>query len=240
MKKLFTSILSVVLLFSMVGSVFAESKKVNYEYSSALVTAAQLDEIFVGAVGVDGEFLVLDQQKAINNGISSDKIKEAEEKIKEYNKITKDVLVISPLLTFVGNQIQFDEIVAEKKGVSKELINATKIDVEKINKAAAEGIVSLAACGGTNKYEDRWYGFDTYFDSCVSNQIIGYLAIGVGITTIASLVTMAISPPAGMALGIAAGLLTIGGGALTVANAYGCGVLIRWSFDKPFWTGSQC
>lgn len=115
MKKLFTSILSVVLLFSMVGSVFAESKKVNYEYSSALVTAAQLDEIFVGAVGVDGEFLVLDQQKAINNGISSDKIKEAEEKIKEYNKITKDVLVISPLLTFVGNQIQFDEIAAEKK-----------------------------------------------------------------------------------------------------------------------------
>lgn len=64
MKKLFISILSLVLLFSMVGSVFAEGQKVNYEYSSALVKAVQLDEIFVETVGVDGEFLVLGSAKS--------------------------------------------------------------------------------------------------------------------------------------------------------------------------------
>ncbi|MEK9199833.1 hypothetical protein ACH0B5_17850 [Ureibacillus sp. 179-F W5.1 NHS] len=239
MKKLFTSILTVVLLFSMVGSVFAESKKVNYEYSTALVKAVQLDEKFVGAVGVDGEFLFLDQQKAIENGISTDKIKEAKEKIKDYNKITKDALEITPLLTFVGNQIQFDEIEAEEKGVSKELINATKSDIEKINKAS-EGIFSIAACDGSNKYVDRWYGYDTYFDSCNANKLIGYLTIGAGITTIAAAITAFIAPPVGLAVGIAAGLIGIGAGALTVANANGCGILIRWSFDKPIWTGSQC
>ena len=49
-----------------------------------------------------------------------------------------------------------------------------------------------------------------------------------------------IAPPAVLAVGIAAGLLTIGAGALTAANANGCGIYIRWSFDKPYWTGSQC
>lgn len=65
MKNLFTSILSLVLLFSMVGNVFAEGQKINYEYSSALVQAVQLDEIFVEVVGLDGDFIVLDQQKPL-------------------------------------------------------------------------------------------------------------------------------------------------------------------------------
>lgn len=239
MKKLFTSILSLVLLFSMVGSVFAESMKVNYEYSSALVKAVQLDEIFVGAVGVDGDFLVLDQQKASDNGISSDKIKEAKEKIKEYNKITKDTLAITPFFTFVGNQILFDDKAAEKNGVSMELINATKYDVEKIN-GAANSIVTLASCEGKNKFEDRWYGYDTYFDSCNTTKLIGYLTIGAGVTTIAAAITAFIAPPVGLAVGIAAGLMGIGAGVLTVASANGCGILVRWSFDKPIWSGSQC
>ena len=247
MKKLFTSFVSLVLIFSMVGNVFAESNKVNYEYSSALIQVLQLDEIFVGAVGVDGEFLVLNQQKAIDNGISSDKIKEAKEKIKEYNKITKDVLEISPLLSFVGNQIQFDEIEAEKKGVSKELIKSTKSDIEKINKEATKDIsanvtstYAAASCGGTNKYEDRFYGYDTYFDSCNTTRIIGLLTIAAGIVTIAAVITAVINPPAGIAVGITAGLLGIGAGALTFASANGCGIYIRWSFDTPIWTGSQC
>ncbi|MEY2372181.1 hypothetical protein [Lysinibacillus capsici] len=239
MKKLFTSLLSLVLLFSMVGSVFAESVKVDYAYSSALVKAVQLDEVFVGAVGVDGEFLVLNQQKAIDNGISSDKINEAKEKIKEYNKIIEDTLAITPYFTFVGNQILFDDLAAEKNGVSTELINATKYDVEKIN-GEANSIASFASCEGTNKYEDRWYGYDTYFDSCNTTKLIGYLTIGAAITTIAAAITAFIAPPAGVAVGIAAGLIGAGAGVLTVASANGCGVIIRWTLDKPIWSGSQC
>lgn len=239
MKKLFTSLLSLVLLFSMVGSVFAESVKVDYAYSSALVKAVQLDEVFVGAVGVDGEFLVLNQQKAIDNGISSDKINEAKEKIKEYNKIIEDTLAITPYFTFVGNQILFDDLAAEKNGVSKELINATKYDVEKIN-GEANSIATFASCEGTNKYEDRWYGYDTYFDSCNTTKLIGYLTIGAAITTIAAAITAFIAPPAGVAVGIAAGLIGAGAGVLTVASANGCGVIIRWTLDKPIWSGSQC
>lgn len=238
MKKLFTSILSLVLLFSMVGSVFAEGKKVNYEYSSALVKAVQLDDKFVEAVRVDGEFIVLDQHKAIDNGISSTKIKEAKEKIKEYNKITKDSQAISPFLTFIGNQIQFDEIEAEKNGVSKELINATKSDIEKIN-SAGDSIFSRS-CKGSNEFKNRIYGYDTYFDSCATTQLIGYLTIGAGVATIAAAITAFIAPPAGLAVGIAAGLIGIGAGVLTVASAKGCGVFIRWSFNKPIWTSSQC
>lgn len=239
MKKLFTSLLSLVLLFSMVGSVFAESVKVDYAYSSALVKAVQLDEVFVGAVGVDGEFLVLNQQKAIDNGISSDKINEAKEKIKEYNKIIEDTLAITPYFTFVGNQILFDDLAAEKNGVSTELINATKYDVEKIN-GEANSIATFASCEGTNKYEDRWYGYDTYFDSCNTTKLIGYLTIGAAITTIAAAITAFIAPPAGVAVGIAAGLIGAGAGVLTVASANGCGVIIRWTLDKPIWSGSQC
>lgn len=183
-----------------------------------------------------------DQQKAIDKGISSDKIKEAKIKIEEYNKITKDALEISPLLTFAGNYIQFDEKEAKKRGVSEELINATKSDVEKINKAAEEGISTYATpdCKGINKYEDRWYGFDTYFNSCATTTLIGLLTIGAGVTTIAAAITAYFIPPVGLAVGIAAGLIGIGAGVLTVASANGCGVLIRWSFDTPFWTGSQC
>lgn len=240
MKNLFTSILSLVLLFSMVGNVFAEGQKVNYEYSSALVQAVQLDEIFVEVVGLDGDFIVLDQQKAINKGISTDKIKEAETKIEDYNKITKDALEISPLLTFVGNQIEFDEKEAKKRGVSEELINATKSDIEKINKAAEEDISTYATCEGTNKFVDRWYGYDTYFNSCATTKIIGYVTVGAGITTVAAAITAFIAPPVGLVVGIAAGILGIGAGALTIASANGCGILIRWSLDKPIWTGSQC
>lgn len=154
MKKIFTTFVSLVLFFGIVGSVYAENMQVNYEYSSALVTAAQLDKSFVGVVGVDGELLVLDQHKALENGISFEKIKEAKEKIKEYNKITKDALAISPFITFNGNKIHFNEKEAEKKGVSKELINATNSDIEKINKAA-ENIYSIAACEGASKFVDR-------------------------------------------------------------------------------------
>lgn len=251
MKKLFTSILSLVLLFSMAGSVFAESMKVNYEYSSALVKAVQLDEVFVGVVGVDGEFLVLNEQKAIDNGISSEKINEAKDKIKEYNKIIKDTLAITPYFTFDGNEILFDDIAAEKNGVSMELINTTKSDVEKINDTTnsinalpsygtAKGINTLASCEGKNKYEDRWYGYDTYFDSCNTTKLIGYLTVGTALTTVAAAITAFIAPPVGVAVGIAAGLIGAGAGILTVASANGCGVIVRWSLDKPIWSGSQC
>lgn len=66
------------------------------------------------------------------------------------------------------------------------------------------------------------------------------MTVGAGVATVAAAVAAFIFPPAGLAVGIAAGLLAIGAGALTVANAYGCGVYIKWSFDKPYWTGSQC
>ncbi|MGE7839625.1 hypothetical protein ACQKNX_02420 [Lysinibacillus sp. NPDC093712] len=239
MKKLFTSILSLVLLFSMVGSVFAESVKVNYEYSSVLVQAVQLEEVFVGAVGLDGDFVVLDQQKAIDNGISSDKINEAKEKIKEYNKIIKDTLDITPYFTFEGDQILFDDIAAEKNGVSMELINTTKSDVDKVN-GLANTLDTRASCEGTNKYEDRWYGYDTYFDSCNTTKIIGLLTVGAGLTTIAGAITAALLPPVGIAIAIAGGLIGAGAGILTYASANGCGVIVRFTLDKPIWSGSQC
>ncbi|PLR91936.1 hypothetical protein [Bacillus sp. T33-2] len=185
--------------------------------------------------------------KAKQKGISTERINDAKNKIKEYNKITKNALAIQPFMEFDGASIQFNDKAAEKNGVSKQLIESTKSDVSKINSYVEkekhntdDGLVHIAACSGASKFVDTWNGYDTYFDSCETTKIIGYLTIGAGVATIAAAVAAFIFPPAGLAAGIAAGLMGIGAGALTVASAEGCGTKVKWMFDQPFWTGSQC
>lgn len=241
MKKLLAVFVSLVFLFSISSQGYAQTKESEDAYSDFLVQAIQLDEVFSSFIVLDGDYVKFKEREAIKSNISNEMIQDAKEKVEEFNKIIADSIAIKPFISFVGNELQFDAVGAEKNGVSEELINATKEDVEKISKSiSSDDKYSIAACSGKNAYVDHWYGYDTYFDSCNTNKIIGLLTVGAGIATIVAAVTAAIAPPVAVAAGIAAGLMGIGAGTLTYANAEGCGVYIKWTLDKPWWTGSQC
>jgi hypothetical protein len=98
-------------------------------------------------------------------------------------------------------------------------VNAATIDM-------LRGATSIEACKGKNRYDVTGLQQNIYFDSCVSQDIIGKIAVGAGAAAIAGLIT-AETGIGGLAGGLVAGILTIGGGALGSCAARGSGVVIH-------------
>lgn len=106
-------------------------------------------------------------------------------------------------------------------------------------------VYTAAGCTpvGKSKYENTWYGFDTYFDSCETSKILAWVGVGVSATVLAASIVIFIYPPSAAAIGIATGLIALGASTLAIPATDDCGIHIKWFSDsskKPFWWGSQC
>ncbi len=137
---------------------------------------------------------------------------------------------------------------------AEEGIPASAIEEWEAGLAAANGgsttqasreISSLAAatCRGSNKWVQRWYGWDLYMNSCTVQQVRNYMLAGGSVLGLVSFITGKIPTPptvaASILTGIAAGLYAIGAAALNICAQSGRGVIVRGSASLPFWCQSQ-
>ncbi|AMA72197.1 MULTISPECIES: hypothetical protein [Aneurinibacillus] len=106
-------------------------------------------------------------------------------------------------------------------------------------------VYAASNCQGKSGTESTWYGSIVYYNSCQANAIVGLLTSGTGATaTAAALAAYHNKPVTALYTGVAAGLMTIGAGVVSAANAWGTGITIRYvdsyiTSDLPFWVWAQ-
>jgi hypothetical protein len=85
--------------------------------------------------------------------------------------------------------------------------------------------------GNESKFIAYWWGYELYIDTPTINAIIGVLTIGAGIEGLLAVLAGAFGGPAGVAVmilgAVAAAMMGVGAGVLTLLNAQGRGLVVR-------------
>ncbi|WP_435081379.1 hypothetical protein [Clavibacter michiganensis] len=93
-------------------------------------------------------------------------------------------------------------------------------------------------CTGETNYSTQWFGHQLKLNSCDTNRLIGALAAGAGIATIAAIITSE-TGVGGIAGALIAGVLAIGGGAIAYCAADGNGVILDQGWNGAPWCAGQ-
>lgn len=142
-EKVISGIISLVLLFSIIGQVPVSAVNAERDFPKFFVNVLELDSEFDGTISIDGDYIKLDTKLAIKQGVTDSEIEIAVSKVNNYNKLTDEILAIQPFIKADEKSIHFDEKAAKNANVSDKLITSTKEDAELMN-----SVGTLASCEG--------------------------------------------------------------------------------------------
>lgn len=88
---------------------------------------------------------------------------------------------------------------------------------------------------------DPWWGYQWVVSNATANRISALLYGGAGVSAIAAAICTGtiVGLPCGVAFAIAAGLVTIGGAAVSFCNANGRGIYINLTWNGWLWCSSR-
>lgn len=163
-----------------------------------------------------------------------------------------------------ANELYLDVTTGKEIGIDEESFNALKAAMDHTNARLRSGeiklsdvhfstkgpkvldnnVFTIASCAGTTAAYLYWWGYQFYMDECLTQQVEGLLYMGAGVSTIAA----ALSVPFGQVevtiiLGLAAGLMGLGGGYLQYIDGGGGnqGIIVdyNWFYNDITWVGHQ-
>ncbi|ALD12483.1 hypothetical protein [Clavibacter capsici] len=153
-------------------------------------------------------------------------------------------------ITTVHGTVHFDADVAIERGALPLTVRqvavgivagggtVSGITVDDDEVAAVARIILDSNCVGETDYSTQWFGHQLKLNSCDANRLIGALAAGAGIATVAAIITSE-TGVGGIAGALIAGLLAIGGGALAFCAADGNGLIVDQGWNGVPWCAGQ-
>lgn len=181
------------------------------------------------------------------SSLTAQQIAAARADLPQVAKLERDAVTVS-----ANGTLTFDVLVAKRAKVSQRIIDEYALgltlsggSVVGVSKAGLAATVSAApalqalaksSCRGRNNTGTAVWGPYIQLDSCNTNRLIAALGAGAGVATVAALLSGAVG--VGLAAGVVAAVLAIGGGAVAFCAADGNGVVLRllWT-GTPYCTG---